>query len=269
MKKIMISSAVAAIALVAAPASAQILGGGGGLGGAIGGGLGGSIGGAGQSIGDIGSRTTGSIERSGSTRIDRNVDRRSGRASADAGTSQSASGSIVSDSGALGQTLSGSAGGSGSASGSGGVEAQAIGTDAVRGVAQGAVGQARGIAGQAQGLAGGAASAGGSAAGNAQAMFQGSLGQLAASGSAAAQAAGSFAVAPGMIVEDARGRAIGEVTSLRSTANGTVSSVVMAVGDRQVALPADNFSASGEGLVSAMGRGAVRSEARRQDDAND
>jgi hypothetical protein len=67
-----------------------------------------------------------------------------------------------------------------------------------------------------------------------------------------------------MIVRDSAGRAIGEVQSLRSTANGLVDSVIVEVGNRVAALPADNFSVSGDALVSAMSRAEVRREARDQ-----
>ena len=67
-----------------------------------------------------------------------------------------------------------------------------------------------------------------------------------------------------MIVRDSAGRAIGRVQDLQATANGTVSTVLVAVGDRIAGLPADNFSVSGETLVSAMSRAEVRREAREQ-----
>ena len=90
----------------------------------------------------------------------------------------------------------------------------------------------------------------------------GSLGQLALAGSNAANASGSFDVAPGMLVQDVRGRAIGTVQSVRSTANGTVEAVVMKVGDATATLPAANFSGSGNILFSAMGKGEVKKAAK-------
>jgi hypothetical protein len=42
--------------------------------------------------------------------------------------------------------------------------------------------------------------------------------------------------------------------------------VLVEVGNRVAELPADNFSLSGDALVSAMSRGEVRREARSQDD---
>jgi len=70
-----------------------------------------------------------------------------------------------------------------------------------------------------------------------------------------------------MIVRDSSGRAIGEVQQLRTTANGAIDSVIVEVGNRTATLPADNFTLSGDALVSAMTRGEVRREARAQDEA--
>ncbi|MFC0307399.1 hypothetical protein ACFFIH_23915, partial [Rhizorhabdus histidinilytica] len=100
--------------------------------------------------------------------------------------------------------------------------------------------------------------------GNAAGTASGGLGQLALAGSAAANAAGSFDVAPGMLVQDARGRVIGTVQDVRSTARGTVQSVVMQVGDATATLPAANFNGSGNVLVSAMGKGEVKKTAKEQ-----
>jgi hypothetical protein len=87
---------------------------------------------------------------------------------------------------------------------------------------------------------------------------------IAAAGSAAANAAGAISVSPGMIVRDSAGRAIGEVQNLRAAANGVVDTIFVEVGNRVAALPADNFSVSGETLVSAMSRSEVRKEAQDQ-----
>jgi hypothetical protein len=47
-------------------------------------------------------------------------------------------------------------------------------------------------------------------------------------------------------------------------ANGVVTQVLVDVGSRVAALPADNFSVSGDALVSAMSRAEVRKEAQQQ-----
>ena len=130
---------------------------------------------------------------------------------------------------------------------------QAIGTDAVGGIARSTASTVAGVAGN---VTGGASGATGGAAGA-------GLLTLAAAGSAAS-AAGAIAVNPGMIVRDASGRAIGEVQGVRARANGLVDQVLVEAGNRVVALPADNFSVSGDALVSAMSRAEVRKESREQ-----
>jgi hypothetical protein len=137
------------------------------------------------------------------------------------------------------------------------VGVQAVGTDAVTGALNSTVGTAGNVAGSAMGSANGAAGATGSASGAANA----GLGSLAAAGSAAANAAGAISVSPGMIVRDTAGRAIGTVGQVRATANGAADTVMVEVGDQVAALPADNFSVSGDALVSAMSRGEVRGQA--------
>ncbi|MBY8820911.1 hypothetical protein [Sphingomonas colocasiae] len=267
--KLILIAGTTILALATTPASAQLLGGS-GLGQTIGGLSGGLSGGLGSTIG-------GTLGRSGETRLDRSVDRRSGRVSTRASTRQSADGGANGSTDVIGRTIGGSASGSGSGSADAGITAQAIGTDAVRGAVQPTAGLVRGTAGSARDAAfatvtsagssantvGGSANAAGSLAGSAQ----GSLGQLTATGSGAASGAGNFAVQPGMMVEDAKGRAIGTVQSLRTSADGTVTALLMTVGDRSVALPAGNFTASGDALVSAMSKGEVKSEAKRQEDA--
>jgi hypothetical protein len=51
---------------------------------------------------------------------------------------------------------------------------------------------------------------------------------------------------------------------VRATANGVVDTVFVEAGNLVAALPADNFSVSGDTLVSAMTRSEVRKEARDQ-----
>jgi hypothetical protein len=65
-----------------------------------------------------------------------------------------------------------------------------------------------------------------------------------------------------MAVTDARGRAIGTVQAVRSTARGSVQSVLVKVGKKTAELPAANFSGSGTALVSAMGKGEVKDAAQ-------
>jgi hypothetical protein len=281
MKTLFLATA-AALAFSAAPASAQLLGG--GLGGTIGGV--GSLGGLG---GSLDRAPTGTIDRvrepvttttrsttraDGNARANSNVDRRSGRVAAagDAGANGS---TLDSAAGALGTTGSGTASGSAG----GGANADLIGTDDVRNVAGSATNAARGAVGSTGGLAtsardrarnavGGVANgtgsvAGGGAAGG-SASGTTSNGPLALSGSSAADALGSFAVAPGMEVTDLRGRAIGTVRTLVTDARGRVQAVRMEVGRRLATVPAANFSGSGDVLVSAASKGEIKELAEDQ-----
>ncbi|MFD1789854.1 PRC-barrel domain-containing protein [Sphingomonas floccifaciens] len=274
MTRTLFTTAALALAIAATPASAQLLGGGGGVGGMLGGGLGSGLGGTLRGPGPM---IDGTLRRSGAgeVRTERQVDRRSGRVRA-GGTASGQGGTLLDGGLPIG---SGSAETRGSGSAGGSADAQLIGTDAVRSTARSAVGEARGLAGRGREAIGGArdtvggardavGSAAGSAAGSATGAASGSgsltNGMLALAGSAAADGAGSFDVAPGMNVVDAKGRALGTVRSLKSEANGRVREVLVQVGDRVATLPAANFSGEGNVLVSAMGRGAVKREASEQ-----
>jgi hypothetical protein len=268
-------SVIPAIALafaVSNPASAQLLGGGGG--GGLTGGLGGTIG-----------QTTGSITGSstGTLRGEKSIDRKSGRVRGSGEAQGSSNGSITGGTTVLDRSVGGTSSGSASASKSGSVDAQLIGTDAVRGAAQdgvargrGAVDTVRGTAGSAVGTlrdtannAVGSASGVGSIAGSGSAMgngmAQGSLGQLVASSSGAANGAGTFAIEPGMPIEDVKGRTIGYVQSVKQTKQGIVEAVTVETGNRMVTLPAANFAGSGEALVTGMTKGELTSAAKNQE----
>ncbi|WP_374648482.1 hypothetical protein [Rhizorhabdus sp.] len=257
MKTIM-CGAVALAAMITVPAQAQLLGGG-GLGGMVGGGVGGMIGGTlGGSdltggVGRLGSSLSGTVDGAGSANASHSVDRRKGKASA----SGAANGSLGTAAGNTAAALTGSA--------SGGADAQLVGTDAVRsaaGTARSTVGQV--IAGAQTAASGAAAAASGSASGTANGTGRAGIGQLALAGSAAANAAGSFDVAPGMVVRDMAGKVVGSVADVRTTAQGAVQSVVMEVGNGTATLPAANFSGSGNVLLSAMTRNEVKQTARQQ-----
>ncbi|MFZ5706683.1 MAG: hypothetical protein ACOY5R_15640 [Pseudomonadota bacterium] len=258
MKTIMCGAA-AVIAMNAVPAQAQLLGGG-GLGGAIGGGVGGMIGGTlGGSdltggVGRVGSSLSGTVDGAGSATASHSVDRRKGKASASGG----ATGSLGAAAGGTAAALTGSAAGS--------ADAQLVGTDAVRstaGAARSTVGQTVANAQTAASSAATAASGRSSAAANG--AGQAGLGQLALAGSAAANAAGSFDVAPGMVVRDMAGKVVGSIADVRTTAQGAVQSVVMEVGNSTATLPATNFSGSGNVLLSAMTKNEVKQTARQQE----
>lgn len=263
MTRTLFTTAALALAIAATPASAQLLGGSGGLGGTLGGSLGGTLGSAGAGA-------NGTLNRSGAgeLRTERQVDTRSGRVRA-GGSASGEGGTLIDSSSPIG---GGGAETRGSGSVSGAVDTQLIGTDAVRSTARGVAREARDIAGRGREAIGGARNAVGSTAGNVAGAGAGSAngsgtlgnGMLALAGSAAAQGAGSVDVRPGMNVVDAKGRAIGTVRALKSEADGRVRDVLVQVGNRVATLPAANFSGEGNVLVSAMARSAVSREATAQ-----
>ncbi|MEH6757655.1 MAG: hypothetical protein V7676_09090 [Parasphingorhabdus sp.] len=288
MKKFIASTLTIAF-LTAVPASAQLLGGAGGLGGSLGGSLGGGLG---STMGsDTINRTTGSVTGRGgvasSTQIDRTIDTRSGRVATDANSSSSANGSLIGAADLPTNSVNGAANGTASGSANGGADATLLGTDAVRSTAGQAVGTARNIGQTAKSTAGGAAStvagtagnavssastagslagnASGNASGTGSGMAMGNLGQLAASGSSAANASGMFSVMPGMPIEDPKGRVVGYVQTVQQTGSGIVQSVVVEAGNRTATLPAASFAGSGDVLVTAMSKGEIKKAAKSQE----
>lgn len=221
------------------------------------------------------SATRGAVRGDASTRGSQNVDRRSGSVSLDrtidTGADATASQLLSTPLG----SANGSASGSGNASGSGSADAQLVGTDAVRGVAQDTVGRGRetaatvrnlatpavgavrdrasGAVGQASTLAGSAQGAG-SAAGAASGML--GNGVLAVAGSGAAEGEGAFAVAPGMPVMLPSGERLGEVRQIVADRRGQVQQVVVEARDRTVTLPAASLAGSGSALVTGEGSAA-------------
>jgi hypothetical protein len=280
MKRFLI--ATTALALFAAPAQAQLLGGGGGLGGlggSLGGAAGGALGGAG-SIGSVGtpgggidSVTRGTLEGTGNARGSARADRHSGRVDADGQGNGSLTGDLTSATGAT--NANGRA--SGSASGSGSASAQLVGTDAVRSTAQSAVGQARSTAqqarGTAQGLVGTAGGVAGSASGSASGTASGAGafagGPLTAAGSLASQADGAFAIERGTPIFAPDGDRIGRVQQVVSDARGNVQQVLVKVDGERATLPANYFQANGSGLVSVIGEGQIKQIADQQEDAQE
>lgn len=286
MKKLLI--AASSLALFAAPAQAQLLGGSGGLGGMVGGTLGGAspIGGTLDNVrGTIGSTADARGSTSGSQRVDRRSGRVEANRRADANTSANSTvgvAPLVDNS--IGP-VTGQFTRSGSASGEGGASAQVIGTDAVaslagqartqaqgtvssgRATAAGLVTSSQGAAGQAAGMAGPLAgsvtgSAAGSASGNGEAT--GDIGSglasatLAAAGSGAANGDGAFAVAPGMDVFGSSGEKIGEVRQVIADSRGTVSEVVVKQSGQDVTYPAASLQGAGSALFAAEGNAAVQ-----------
>lgn len=294
MIKFLGTSALLALALAASPASAQLLGGSGGLGGSLGGALGGGMGSMGGSgTGNLGSTLDGSMRGlprtgdslrgsvDGSTRTERSVDTRKGRVKA---SNESALDATVANSTRIGdRTMDGAL--TGSASGNGSADAQLIGTDAVRGTARdtlgrtrdtasglretgrNAAGEARTAAGNTVGRARDALPSPATVADTASAAANGAVGRtqtLAAAGSARAAQAGAFLVSAGMPVRDARGKVIGTVQSVRSNASGAVEQVLVQTRSGTATLPAANFTGSGSALVSAMGKSEVNKAAEAE-----
>lgn len=73
-------------------------------------------------------------------------------------------------------------------------------------------------------------------------------------------------IAPGTLIEDARGRVIGAVQDIRTNAKGAVQAIPVRVGDARERVPVSNFSVAGDGgaLVSAMGRGQLQKTSQAQ-----
>jgi hypothetical protein len=269
MKALLIASS--ALALIATPASAQLLGG--GLGGSLGGSLGGGLtGGLGGTMGSIGSATSGTLDGAARTSGSHKVDRRSGTVSVDRTVNGTVGGAVDSTLDTPSRSVGGKASGNASGNANANGNAQLIGTDAVRGVAGSTRSTVGSVAGSARGTLGGAAGAAGSTAGSASGSAQGSgssagsasSNHLAAAQSAAASATGAFAVVPGMDILSAKGEAIGSVRRVISDSHGQVQSLLVEVDDRSATLPAANFSGSGNALVSGMTEGQIKKVAKAQ-----
>lgn len=285
----------AALLLSTAPAAhAQLLGGGGGIGGSLGGTLNGTVGGTLGGTGHVGSAldgvrqgTSGTLRGGASSTGSQNIDRRSGRVQADRNVNASGGGNTTNALTSPVSSLTGSASGSGSANGSGDVDAQLIGTDAVRGTAQSAVsdvpGQASGVADRARGITG-------SASGQGQGLISGATGTLNGSFAGSSDASGSFAgastpltgsaegsgngdaaftVAKGMSVLSPDGERIGRVRQVLSNAHGEAQQILVKVDGQTATLPAANFSASGNAVMSAMSEGQIKQAAANQKAADD
>lgn len=268
-----------ALLLTAMPAQAQILGGGGGLGGVIGGtiGGGGSIGSVGMPGETIRSVTRGTLDGSARTSGSQSVDRKTGKVRAERNADANGSGDLSQTVSGPMRSVTGSASGNARASGSGSADAQLIGTDAIGALAGQASGTARGAASavsqRGQAAAGSAGRASGNAAGNAQGagsgMFSGAAGQLAAAGSLAAAGQGAFAIDRGMPILAPDGDRIGKVREILTDARGRVHELVVKVDGETARLPAANFNGTGSVLVSGMTEGQIKREADRQEDAGE
>lgn len=266
MKTLML--AASALTMVAVPAHAQLLGGGGQS--TLTGTLNGTLNSTLRVPTDTVRTTTRSTVRSDvSTRGSQNVDRRNGSVAID----RSGDASIDATAGQLLGTpagnASGTATGSANASGSGNANAQLIGTDAVTGAARGTASSVRDAAtatvGSARERVSGAAGQAGSLVGSTNGTASGAgmlnSGVIALAGSGAAQGAGAFAVAPGMPVELASGERLGTVRDVVATRSGEVRQLVVDTGNGLASIPAGNLTTSGSLLIAGRASGSAISGA--------
>lgn len=108
-------------------------------------------------------------------------------------------------------------------------------------------------------------SAQGSAAGSNGAGFAGLSHNLALTGSAAADGAASFDVKPGTNLFNMDGEKIGKVRDVFADAQGHVKGLVVQVGDINAVLPAANFAADGNALVTLMSESQIAASGERQE----
>lgn len=284
MRKIIIMTT--ALMLSAAPAHAQLLGGGltGGLSGGLGGTFGGALGGAGSvgsTVDSVRSSTSGTLRGDGSTSGSQTVNRRSGQVHADRSVDASGGGGLSQAVGTPAHMIGGSASGNANGSGSGSLDAQLLGTDAVRTTGQAARGTAGGAAQSARGTAGGAGSGAlaglggltgsltgtlsGSGSASGSGAGAGSLGPVNGSGDASGASEGGFQVTRGMPVLAPDGERIGKVRQLFTNGRGEVQQMLVKVGDTTALLPASNFSASGNAVMSTMTEGQIQQAAQQQE----
>ena len=293
MKTILYTTAAALIA-IANPANAQILGGGGILGGSPIPTLPNIPAPMSMPMGSIGAVTNGSATGAATATATKSVNTRTGKASANG----SATGS---GNGALSQTLdtplnsvTANGAGSGSAAGSAGADAQLFGTDAVSGTlrqthdaagntittfrnrAGNLVTATRDRAGNlvttTRDRAGillsststAAGSAQGSVMGSATGSFSGMSQNLALAGSAAADAAGSFDIKPGANLFDLNGEKIGKVREVFADGSGRVKGLLVKVDDTTALLPVSSFAADGQSLVTALSEAQITAAGEAQ-----
>lgn len=266
MKTLMLTAS--ALTLIAAPAHAQLLGGGGQAG--VTGSLNGTINSTVRAPTEtLRSTTRGTLRANAATRGSQNVDRENGSVAINrsADTSLDATSSQLPGTPA-GQD-SGNASGSANASGSGGANAQLVGTDAVTGrvrdtastvgnVATSAASSARQRASGATGQAGSIA---GSASGAASGAGMIDSGVLALAGSGAAQGEGAIAAAPGMPIQLPSGEQLGTVRDIVTTRSGEMRQLVVETKDGLTTIPAENLTASGTLLIAGQASGSASNEA--------
>lgn len=269
MKILMLTAS--AFTLIAAPAHAQLLGGGGlsGVTGSINGTVNSTLRAPTETLR---STTRGTFRGDASTRGKKNVDRENGNVSID----RSLDTNLDATTSQLIGTPAGEASGSTNASGSGGANAQLLGTNHVNGAVNGVAGKARETAstvrnfatpavGSARdrisGAAGQAGSVGGSGTGAGTGSGMIDNGILALAGSGAAQGEGAFSVAPGMPVHLPSGQQIGNVRDIVATRSGEIRQVVIEKKDGLTTIPASQLTASGTALIAGEGTASASKNA--------
>ena len=110
----------------------------------------------------------------------------------------------------------------------------------------------------------GAAQANGSGSGSANGIFSGLSHNLALDGTAAANAAGSLDIKSGTQLYDMAGEKIGKIKQVMADAQGRVKALVVKVEDITATLPAADFAANGDALVTAMSEGQIVATGNRQ-----
>ncbi len=273
MKNLML--AASALTLIAAPAHAQLLGGGGQS--VITGSVNGTVNSTLRAPTEtLRSTTRGTLRGDAATRGNQNVDRKNGSVAIDRSVDTSLDATTSQLLGTPAGEASGNASGSANASGAGSANAQLIGTDAVTGAVQGTAARARETASSVRNIAtpavgsardrlSGATAQAGSLAGSASGAAQGAgmidSGVLALAGSGAAQGEGAFAVAPGMPVELPSGEQLGTVRDIVATRSGEIRQLVVDTKDGLTTIPAGSLTASGSILIAGQASGSASNEA--------
>ena len=121
---------------------------------------------------------------------------------------------------------------------------------------------------EAQIMSAGEAQANGSGSGSATGIFAGLSHNLALAGSTAANGAGSFDINSGTQLYDMAGEKIGKVQQVVADAQGRIRALVVKVDDTTATLPAANFAANGETLVTAMSEGQIEAAGAKQASGN-
>lgn len=272
MKTLML--AASALTMIAAPAHAQLLGGGqAGIAGSLSGTINSTVRAPSETVR---STTRGTLRGGAATRGNQNVDRENGSVAIDRSADTSLDATTSQLLGTPAGEASGNASGSANASGSGSANAQLIGTDAVTGAVSDTAGRTRETAstvrniatpavGSARdrlsGTAGQAGSLAGSASGAASGAGMIDSGTLALAGSGAAQGDGAFAVAPGMPVQLPSGQRLGTVRDVVASRSGEVRQLIVQTTDGLTTIPAGNLTASGSLLIAGQTSGSASNEA--------